>query len=343
MTNSMKYKKLQHALKSELASGKFPVGSRFYTEREIMEKYQVSSITVARALKEMTADGYFERKRKLGTFVLESPEMPGMSGEVMTKTLYLNRSINEDSENNGASWFVVEEIRRGVINSYPGAVKILDMEKILEAKRKDPELLVISLNNPAVGFGRNTVNILLPPQAPRTINCVRPNYMAGVYEAMEFLIQNGCKRIAFLGRSELVNRYAAYRIALESYKMPFDESLVYRDDSAINVDGGAALMRKVLAAKKRPDAIFCATDKVALGALQTVLAAGIKVPEELSIVGFDNIQESEKSDAALSTVNVPYYELGKVAVRMLFEQLKSGSDVPSTTLMTNFIQRKTTK
>ena len=96
VTNLTKYQKLQTALKAELSSGRFRVGDRFYTEREIMDKYQVSGITVARALSEMTEQGYFERKRKLGTFVKESPEMPGMSGCLMTRPLYINRSCGED-------------------------------------------------------------------------------------------------------------------------------------------------------------------------------------------------------------------------------------------------------
>ena len=71
--------KLQDALKQELQSGNFQVGDRFYTEKEIMSKYQVSSVTVARAVGEMTQQGYFERKRKLGTFVRGTRTIPGMS------------------------------------------------------------------------------------------------------------------------------------------------------------------------------------------------------------------------------------------------------------------------
>ena len=143
MPDETKYEKLQDLLKAELSSGKFRTGDRFYTEREIMEKYSVSGITVARALNEK---GYFKRKRKLGTFVLESPEMPGMTGNVMTRPLFINRAAHEESDEtrNGPSWFVVEEIRRGVINSYPGAVKIVDMDEIVAEAQKDSELLSCS-------------------------------------------------------------------------------------------------------------------------------------------------------------------------------------------------------
>ena len=84
-------------MKVELVSGRFRPGDRFYTEREIMVKFNVSVITVARALAEMTEKGYFARKRKLGTFVLESPEISGMTGNLKTKPLYINGVVSEDS------------------------------------------------------------------------------------------------------------------------------------------------------------------------------------------------------------------------------------------------------
>jgi Transcriptional regulators len=352
MTGGTKYGKLQEALKAELASGRFRTGDRFYTEREIMEKYGVSGITVARALSEMTEQGYFERKRKLGTFVLESPEMPGMTGNVMTRPLFINRVVaeNSDQTRNGPSWFVVEEIRRGVINSYPGAVKIVDMDEIMAEAEKDPELLAILIPQHIECYQKkyaphkpsNTVEIVLPPYPGHSVNSIRPNYLVGVYEAMEHLIQLGHTRIAFLGRNELRNRYAAYRIALETYGLPFLPELTVCDDVAVNAVAGAALIRRLLALPSPPSAVFCATDKLALGAMQALRELGVKVPEQLSIIGFDDIPAAAAHELPLSTVKVPYFELGKAAVGLLFERMKSGTDVPSKTLMTNYVMRRTT-
>ncbi len=109
--------KLQDSLKQELQSGNFQIGDRFYTEKEIMRKYRVSSVTVARAVGEMTQQGYFERKRKLGTFVRGTRTIPGMSGEVMTCPLYIHQAAREESARHELSWFLVEEIRRGIINA----------------------------------------------------------------------------------------------------------------------------------------------------------------------------------------------------------------------------------
>ena len=351
MADETKYEKLQEQLKAELASGKFRTGDRFYTEREIMEKYDVSGITAARALNEMTRKGYFRRKRKLGTFVLESPDIPGMTGNVMTRPLFINRAAQEnmDETRNGPSWFVVEEIRRGVINSYPGAVKIVDMEEIAEKSEKDPALLAVLLPQQIAHYEDkyaklkpvNSVEIVLPPNMGKPFNCIRPNYLVGVYEGMEHLIRLGHTRIAFLGRHGLRNRYAAYRIALETYGLPYLPELTLFDEHAVDAAAGAALIRQLLALPSPPSAVFCGTDKLAIGAMQTLKDLGVKVPEEFSVIGFDDISAAGTHDIPLSTVHVPYFELGKAAVELLLEKIKTGKDVPSRTLMTNFILRQT--
>lgn len=352
MPNETKYEKLQEQLKAELASGKFRPGDRFYTEREIMELYGVSGITVARALNEMTQKGYFKRKRKLGTFVLESPEIPGMTGTVMTRPLYINRIMQENSDEtrNGPSWFVVEEIRRGIINSYPGAVKIVDMEEIAAESEKDPNLLAVLLPQQIAYYEEkyaarkpaNTVEIVLPPNRGKIFNCVRSNYLAGVYEGMEHLIMLGHTRIAFLGNPGMRNRYAAYRIALETYDLPSPPELTLLDEHAIDAAAGAALIRKLMALPSPPSAVFCGTDKLAIGAMKTLKELGTKVPEEISVIGFDDIAAAGTLDIPLSTVHVPYFEMGKAAVELLMEKIKTGQDIPARTLMTNFIMRQTT-
>ena len=351
-TDSTKYQKLQAVLKAELSSGRVQVGSRFYTERQIMDKYHVSGVTVARALSEMTEQGYFERKRKLGTFVKESPEMPGMSGCLMTRPLYINRSTGDDLDEPQSyfSWFVVEEIRRGIINNYPGSVKIIDTESIVREAADHPDMLAILMPQYIRDYTEkyahrcpsNAIEIILPPLGGKPFNAVRPNYLVGTYEAVEHLIQLGHTRIAFLGRPELVNRFAAYRIALETYGLPVNPEWICCEKEFLHEDDGAGQLKRLFRLKNRPSAIFCGTDKLALGVMREALRQGIGVPEELSIIGFDNISASANAPVPLSTVNVPYYEIGAAAVKLLFEKLKTGKDVPMKTVMTNFIIRKST-
>ena len=345
-----KYLKLQDQLKQELQSGKFQVGDRFYTEKEIMRKYHVSSVTAARTLSEMTQQGYFERKRKLGTFVLGTRTIPGMSGDVMTCPLYINQVGHEETARLGPSWFLVEEIRRGIINAYPGMVKILPIDEIIRTAEQDPGLLTVLLPQQIEFFAEkyrsrcpeNTVEILLPPNFGSPVNCVRPDYMMGVFDAISHLIHYGHRRIAYIGMSDLVYRYAAYRIALETYQMELIPELVVRQKPAINnedVDGYADHLLR-LPADRRPTAVFCDTDRAALRFMEKVREYGFSVPDDISVIGFDNIPESGTAPVPLSTVRVPYYEIGRTAVEILMEKIKTGCDVPPRIIPAAYVMRK---
>ena len=92
--------------------------------------------------------------------------------------------------------------------------------------------------------------------------------------------------------------------------------------------------------KERPSAIFCVTDRLALQIMQSAKEIGVKIPEELSVVGFDDIAQAATCEIPLSTVQVPYYSLGETAVKLLFEKLKSRQDIYSKNVMTRFIVRK---
>ena len=342
--------KLQDSLKQELQSGNFQVGDRFYTEKELMRKYRVSSVTVARAVGEMTRQGYFERKRKLGTFVRGTRTIPGMSGEVMTCPLYINQAGHEESARHELSWFLVEEIRRGIINAYPGMVKILPMDEILDAAQRDPNLLTILFPQRIEFYAEkyrsrcpgNTVEILLPPNFGPQMNCVRPDYMMGVFDAVSHLIHLGHRRIAYLGDAKSLYRYAAYRIALETHRQEMFPELVLRDDQAVAYEDGALLIDRLLQLpeEQRPTAVFCANDRIAIGAMEVLRNRGLVVPDDISVIGFDDIEESATTPVPLSTVKVPYYEIGQAAVAVLMEKIKTGQDVLPRTLPAVYLMRK---
>ncbi len=340
---------LQDSLKQELQSGNFQVGDRFYTEKELMRKYRVSSVTVARAVGEMTRQGYFERKRKLGTFVRGTRTIPGMSGEVMTCPLYINQAGHEESARHELSWFLVEEIRRGIINAYPGMVKILPMDEILDAAQRDPNLLTILFPQRIEFYAEkyrsrcpgNTVEILLPPNFGPQVNCVRPDYMMGVFDAVSHLIHLGHRRIAFIGDSKSTYRYAAYRIALETHQQEMFPELVIREARPTG-DGTDLLIDRLLRLPKaqRPTALFCVNDRIAINAMEALRNRGLSIPDDLSVIGFDDIEESATAPVPLSTVKVPYYEIGQAAVAVLMEKIKTGQDILPKTIPAVYLMRK---
>lgn len=153
-----------------------------------------------------------------------------------------------------------------------------------------------------------------------------PNYPAvhatnyqGAMDAMEYLIGLGHKRIGFIsGRAELESsnrRLKGYREALEKANIPIDESLIASGDytTATGVTG----MRQLLALEKPPTAIFASNDQMAMGVYQVAEEIGMRIPDDLSVIGFDNITESKYM--GLTTVDQFISEMGYVATQMLIK------------------------
>jgi LacI family transcriptional regulator len=153
-----------------------------------------------------------------------------------------------------------------------------------------------------------------------------PNYPAvhatnyqGAMEAMEYLIGLGHKRIGFIsGRAELESsnrRLKGYREALEKAHIPIDESLIASGDYTTST--GVSGTRQLLALDHPPTAIFASNDQMAMGAYQVAEEMGIRIPDDLSVIGFDNITESKYM--GLTTVDQFISEMGYVATHMLIK------------------------
>jgi LacI family transcriptional regulator len=163
--------------------------------------------------------------------------------------------------------------------------------------------------------------------------------------ATEHLLALGHRRIAMLtGRPDLKSaqqRETGYRGALASAGVAVDEKLVRRGDYDAEVAGVSA--RELLTMPDRPTAVFAANDSSAISTIETALALGLRVPEDLSVVGFDNIPESALCTPPLTTVQQPIREMGRRAITLL-ARLINGEEPEDThiTLGTELVVRHTT-
>lgn len=137
------------------------------------------------------------------------------------------------------------------------------------------------------------------------------------------------------------DRLRGYRTALEARGIRIDESLIRH--ASFDERSGLQAMRSLLDHKDRPSAVFVASDEVALGALKAARQGGVDVPDELSIVGFDDLPIAQYVEPALTTVRVPAREIGVVAARALIDAVShpngSGRRKPSTILATELVIR----
>jgi DNA-binding LacI/PurR family transcriptional regulator len=147
----------------------------------------------------------------------------------------------------------------------------------------------------------------------------------GAFNAVEHLIKKGCRRIAHLaGPKDLSvsnNRKNGYLDALRKHHIPVDESIImhcnsFEDDALKNI-------KKLIKANPRPDGIFFINDLSAIMAIRYLQKHHIRVPEDIRLVGFNNDPVSEVVQPSLTTVMQPGYEVGKLAMGILIDQISS--------------------
>jgi LacI family transcriptional regulator len=141
----------------------------------------------------------------------------------------------------------------------------------------------------------------------------------GALSAMEYLLSLGHRRIGFIGgRPDLqsaIRRLQGYKDSLQQANIPFDPGLIQIGD--FTQETGYRCAQNLLALPVRPTAIFAANDKSAIGAIEASTEMGLTVPEDLSIIGFDNIEEASFVNGGLTTVDQFIGDMGRVAVKML--------------------------
>ncbi len=136
--------------------------------------------------------------------------------------------------------------------------------------------------------------------------CIASDNEGGAYDAVGHLIGLGRRRIAYLGKSapehpEFKERFDGYRRALNDAGLAFDPALV--GDCFLRCEEAAACVEAMMAGGVAFDAIFCATDMLAMGAMQQVIRAGLNVPRDVSIVGFDDIWVCGSLSPSLTSVH----------------------------------------
>jgi LacI family transcriptional regulator len=164
-----------------------------------------------------------------------------------------------------------------------------------------------------------------------TFPSVVPDEVQGGRTATEHLIQKGHKRIGIITNDKISSVYPApigrlkgYKQALKKARMPFDKSLFLEGDG--NSTSGYECTLTLMKLKNPPTAIFCCTDRMAMGAYDALKKLRLRIPEDISVVGFDNQDViAAFLNPPLSTMALPHYEMGQWAVKTLLSEAFSGN------------------
>ncbi|MED1441385.1 LacI family DNA-binding transcriptional regulator [Aeribacillus composti] len=147
-------------------------------------------------------------------------------------------------------------------------------------------------------------------------------------KATEYLISLGHKRIGFLsGPMDVIlsrDRLKGFKQGMMQHDIAIEPNLIQEGD--FSFESGFNLMTKLLALTEPPTAVFASSDEMAIGAIKAIKAKGLKVPDDISIVGFDDIKFASIFEPALTTVSQPMFEIGKKAMELLIK-LMNGSEI----------------
>ncbi|MBC7216615.1 MAG: LacI family DNA-binding transcriptional regulator [Candidatus Caldatribacterium sp.] len=192
----------------------------------------------------------------------------------------------------------------------------------------------LGLNIPVLLFDRTIREANFPT--------VMTNHYKGARIAVSYLIQKGCRRIAFIGGRKDVNAYEdrlkGYIDELRERKLEFDPDIVIESD--FSFQGGYHAITLLHERGKPFDAVFAANDLTALGAIERLKELGIAVPGDVSVIGFDDIWLSRLTHPQLTTVRQPIHELCKEAVTTLIELMDKGVRAGSKILEPQLVVRE---
>lgn len=203
---------------------------------------------------------------------------------------------------------------------YVDGVIILETVKGAELDKK---LVESGIPRVAVGYSMNqndNPEVLTP--------AIHANDYDGAYQATRHLLGLGHRRIGVINGPAnfmvaMEERYQGYRAALAEAGLEPAPELVVNGD--FTLESGIAAGRRLLQFSPRPTAIFSFNDRMALGAMRSARELGLKIPTDLSIVGFDDVEVAQASDPPLTTVRQPAMRIGQAAARRLFELLNQNN------------------
>ncbi|HEX3048721.1 MAG TPA: LacI family DNA-binding transcriptional regulator [Bacillota bacterium] len=218
-------------------------------------------------------------------------------------------------------------------NSYESVEHNRVMQKMVLAGRVDGLVIVGSniqeKHFPLILLGQEIPFTLIERNLPDPrINCIWLDNVYGAYLVVKYLVEKGHRKIAHItGNTNYqvaLDRIEGYQNALKEVGIPFSEELMVPGNFISQ--GGYEAMKELLRRRPRCTAVFAASDSMAYAALQAISEAGLKVPDDIAVVGFDDLEFSGFTNPPLTTIRQPRYEMGQKSMEVLVEILRGDEE-----------------
>lgn len=308
---------------------------------DIAEKLQLATSTISRALKDhpTISSKTIKKVKKMAEEMGYVPNTlaAGLRGNKTNTIGVLIPTITQPFLSSLISGIEIAARKSGynviIVQSHDSYLEEVSMAKSLYSSRVSGIICSLAMETRDTShfqqFVSNNIPLVFVDRVPKDFNTFRviiDNYAAG-YKATKHLIEQGCKRIAHItAGQEFGNLYnerrRGYLDALKDHDLPLDEELIV-NLKAVTYEEGEKASNKLLDLKNPPDGIFSSGDIMAVSAIQSAKKRGIKVPEELAVIGFNNDPISQIIDPNLSTISHPASKMGKMSAEIILKNLKS--------------------
>lgn len=225
-----------------------------------------------------------------------------------------------------------QEVLMSNTNYDPGRMEMC-VRRMLQRKVDGVAILTSEMDDKLVQVlrGQNIPIVFLDSGKPGPgINVVSINYAVGVDAGMDHLIRLGHRSFAFISGplhlASALTRFRAFNDGLARNHLITHQALIREGNH--RVDGGHDAMAKILHSGARPTAVMASNDLTAIGAMGAIYEHGLRVPEDISVMGYDDIQLSAYTQPALTTIGLPRDEIARIAFRALFRSHAHGRSKP---------------
>lgn len=351
------YKQISEDIYSQIKSGQLKIGQQIDSNKQLAEGYSVSLITIKKAISELINEGILTSQVGKGTFVAKSRKSIRISkqkavGLVLSDlndpyfSLIAN-GIEAKASQNGFTLLLshssnsIEKEEQQISKFFNMGVSgliIVSMKHNYVASDKIREL-----HNSGFPY------VVVSYMSDRDIYQVGTDHELGAFIAVEHLINTEYRNIGYISSEEgnILGevRKLGYLRALNRSKIQYNSRYIYhiekgQKDDLDYYEGGYRIANVFLTRKDRPRAFFIYNDLIALGFEQRLLEKGLKIPEDVAIVGFDDIERDLYAPVPLTTVHQPTAEIGKKAFEILAKRIAGHDTVVRTILSPKLVVRK---
>lgn len=325
------YRQVERHVQQWIADGRYRPGQRLPSIRELSSLLGVNYLTARQAVAKLAADGVVSTSQGRGTYVSDPKQNSTKLALVLPNLVsplsdQVASGIHEVMSSRGAEFSIfnsyekpeveVENINRIMQTGLQGAIifSTMRLASIYAILR------LILKGVPVVLVDRYFEDV--------PTWCATADNVGGAYQATQLLIKAGRRRIGFVSdvtNTTTRNRLAGYRKALSEAGVVSDESLlgIVPADS----DDTRTVTAELLSRKPRPDAIFFGNDLRALLGIQVIKSLGLKIPDDIAVVGFDDMPMTHLSDPPLTTIRQDGVQLGRLAAELFWEQVRLDPEV----------------